>query len=403
MDHDSEHGVRRHVQHTIHRLFTFLALILALTLLAGPALAQDQGQGKKKGHDKADHPHSDHHDDDSDSDADRNRRMVVVTDDDSDRGMRLDSPRGERVATADTQIIALKARVTDLDTGREQVIDLDRADQHAQIQVGDRVRVDLVGTAIIDGNGVAVQVPADFEIAAGSWRIDIAPSSASSVIVSATQPNSVHRGNPEGRSGVGFEVAGDYDLKPKFRKGRVTFEIADREGDFGAGTVAEPAETWQPDARWRRAEELADDLAQIDFNPDGLDRADVQRIYDRGLIGVREVASDMAIKAGRSGAVRARDGADVVAHAYRHLLGRRGTAREIAQADPQGFRNNLELLERRGYGALVTLFVESDEFRRVHDLDSFDDLPRDESRWGDEDGERYEDYRRARARDSRPN
>ena len=396
------HTHRRPTQPTLQRLFAFLALALSLTLLAGPALAQDQGQGKKKGHDKDQHRHAHqhedgHHDDDSDA-----HRMVMVSDDDSDLRMRLDSPRGERMIPAGTQIIALEAHVTDLDTGREQVIDLDRADDHARIQVGDRVRVDLVGTAIIDGDGVAVQVPADFDIAAGSWRIDTTPAGPSSVIVTATQPNSVHRGNPQGRSGVGFEVERNYDMKAKYRKGRVTFEIADRDGDFGpGGNVGAPAQGWQPDARWRHAEEIADDLSQIDFNPDGLDRAEVELIYERGLAGIREVAVAQAVRAGRSGAVRARDGADVVAHAYRHLLGRQGNTRAIAQADPQGFRNNLELLQNRGYRALVTLFVDSDEFRRVHDLDTFDDLPRGEVGWDDGADDRYEDYRRAR--DTRPN
>lgn len=404
MDRETTDTVRRPVQPTLQRPFAFLALFLALTLLAGPALAQDQGQGEKKGHDKAGHPHAEHHDDDSDHVHHHDgHRMMVVSDDEGDHTLRLDTPQGEPVAADDVEIISLKARVTDLDTGREQVIDLDRADQHARIQVGDRVRVDLVGTAIIDGDGVAVQVPANFEIAAGSWRIDTAPAGPSSVIVTATQPNSVHRGNPEGRSGVGFEVVGNYDMKPKHQKGRVTFEIADREGEFGTGTVAGPAESWQPDARWRHSEEIAEDLSQIDFNPDALDRADLQRIYDHGMTGIREVAIDMAVEAGRSGAVRARDGADVVAHLYRHLLGRDGNTRAISQSDPQGFRNNLELLERKGYRALVTLFVDSDEFRRVHDLDAFDDLPRGEARWDDDSGDREDDYRRPRARDTRPN
>lgn len=381
---DSTKSAPRSHSRILSTFFILGFVALALTLVSTPAQAQTDSQYVVVQHASEDH-------DDSDS----------------DNHLHLDTPGEPRVVVnaAETSVIALKARVTNLDNGKVQMIDLAKPNDHAQAQVGDKLRVELIGTAIIDGNGVAVRVPANFGVAAGSWRIDTAPADAPhAVIVHARQPNSANRGNPEGRSGVGYEVRGKYDMKPKFYQGRVTFEIADARGDFGDDTSsAAIAQPRRDEARWAQAEKIAEDLSQIDFYPDGLDEESIELIYNGGLEGIRMVANAQVERAESANAMRGRSSEAALAHAYRHLLGRNGGVQAIRTADPTGFRNNLQLLDRSGYRAVVMEFINSPEFRRVHDLDGFERLMQMQTT---NDGQRTvfdEEGRRIVVRDTRPN
>ena len=173
----------------------------------------------------------------------------------------------ERMAAAPTSIIALAVRVTDLDARvtRTYKIAPPPAEQ-IPLEVGDRVRVELTGTAIVNGNGVAVDVPARFEIASGDWRIDMAHSGDNSVVVSVQNPNEDHRhANPDSRSSLAFTVTGNYDLKPAMRNGRITFDIAP------SGVVA-GGSAYPNDARWSQAEEIAQALSFIRLDQRPIER-----------------------------------------------------------------------------------------------------------------------------------
>jgi len=293
----------------------------------------------------------------------------------------------ERPNAAPTSIIALAVRVTDLDTRttRNYKIAPPPAEQ-IPLEVGDRVRVELTGTAIVNGNGVAVDVPARFEIASGDWRIDMAPAADNAVVVSVQSPNEDHRhGNPDSRSSLAFTVTGNFDLKPAMRNGRITFDIAPT--GAAAGSSAHPN-----DARWNRAEEIAQALSSIRLDRRPIETTFVERIYNQGTSGIRDVASLLANEVARSGDQQLWQRDDLLARLYRNLLGRQGDTRQIAAADPDGFSNNLRLLDREGYEKLVLSLVSSPEFRQVHDLDSFDDLPANP-----------DVQRRPMLRDTRPN
>lgn len=293
------------------------------------------------------------------------------------------------------KVISLEARVTWLDSGRQQNFQIQPA-EHVPLTVGERVRVDLVGTLIVDGRGVERPVRADFEVAAGDWRIDAAPAQGDAVTVTAVQPNEVTRGGaPEdSRSQLRYTVTGDYDLRQALREGRITFDISPRPG-------AEPGESTAPeDERWQHAERVADALSQVLLDEAReIDDALVRRIYRNGQDGAEEVATALALEAERRGYLRDWTPQQVVGHLYRYLVGRQGSYRDIAERDPSGFQANLDRLDRSGYRELVRAFVESQEFRRVHDLERLEELPVDP---GEGDPVRSDPWRDRDATDTRP-
>lgn len=283
--------------------------------------------------------------------------------------------RDDDLATAapGTSLIAIHARVTDLDTRQRQsyLIEPDN-EGPVPLRVGDRVLVEILGTAIrrSDGVGIAVEVPVRFEVASGSQRIDVAASDDNSVIVRARQPDEAGRGHV--LSALAYTLVGNYDVKPAMRDGRVTFTI----DPLGVGQ--QPSRPSTADARWREAVEIADALAYIRLDADPLERTYVEWIYRDGYDGIREVASRLAAEVALGETLESWEKDDLLARLYRHLLGRPGGEQRIADDDPEGFRNNLRLLDREGYQELVRRMVDSDEFRRVHELEDFEDLPRDD-------------------------
>lgn len=270
------------------------------------------------------------------------------------------------------QVIDVKAKVTDLDSDVTERYSIHPA-QHVPLRVGDRVRLQVVGTVIRDGRGVEEVLPAEFDVAAGPWRIDLAPAGRDAVIVVARQPNEMLQGGArEGsRSQVGYRVVGDYEMKDLLRAGRITLDI----------TPAPEAEQPAPsDARWRRASEMADVLSYVLLDErEELPEYYVERIYVNGQRGMQQVAQALARYVVRRGELRGWSDEEVVLHLYRYLLGRRGSDREIFDADPRGVRGNVEMLQNRGYESLIESFVGSPEFRDVHDLAAFQGLEVDPS------------------------
>lgn len=277
---------------------------------------------------------------------------------------------------AGAPLIAVHARVTDLDTNLRQsyLIEPDN-EGPVRIEVGDRVLVEILGTAIrrSDEVGIAVEVPVRFAVVSGSQRIDVAASDDNAVIVRARRPD--ESGRDRALTALSYTIVGDYEMKPAMREGRVIFEIDP------PGVGEQPSRPSQPsssDARWREALEIADALAHIRLDTDPLERHQVERIYRDGYEGIREVASTLAAEVALSETLESWEQDDVLARLYRHLLERPGGEQRIADDDPEGFRNNLRLLDREGYQELVRQMVASDEFRRVHELEDFEDLPRDD-------------------------
>lgn len=258
-----------------------------------------------------------------------------------------------------TRLVEVQVLVTDVATNRTTTFELG---QHVPLTVGDRVRVELTGSAIVDGSGRRVALPADFTVGGGGWRLDVSPTRQGGVVVHATQPNEVDRGRGDRPSHVQFTLRGNYEPR-RFNSGAVTFEIAPR-----AAAVV-PSESWQV------SERLARDLAHLLLvDSPSVEQAWIERIERGGEHEARALARQLAASAAQSGRLQATPPWEVTAHLYRHLLGREGTATDFWRQDA-GFRGNLELLQERGYPALVDALLASQEFRGRHQLDRLPTQP----------------------------
>jgi hypothetical protein len=218
------------------------------------------------------------------------------------------------------------------------------------------VRIDLAGSAIIDGTGRRVALPADFTEGGGGWRLDISPTRQGGVVVHAVQPNEADRGRGDQPSHIQFDLRADVEPR-RFNTGGVTFEIAPR------AAVVETPQTRGI------SEGLARDLAHVLLvDSPRVEQSWVDRIERGGEAEARALGRQLATQAAQNGRLSNMPPWEVTAHLYRHLLGRQGTATEIWRRDA-GFRGSLELLEDRGYPALVDAVLASQEFRGRHQLD----------------------------------
>lgn len=259
-----------------------------------------------------------------------------------------------------TRLLDVEVLVTDLATNRTTTYELG---QHVPLAIGDRVRIDLVGSALVDGVGRPVALPADFTAGGGGRRLGLAPTRQGGVVVHAEQI----AGDDERPSQVRFDLRGEYE-PPRLASGFVTFEIA---------PPAEP----QVSAEGRQiSERVARDLAHVLLvESPRVETAWVERIERGGAVEARALALQLATTAAQSGRLREMPPWEVTAHLYRHLLGREGTAADLWRTD-EGFRGNLELLEERGYSALVDAVLASQEFRGRHPFDRLQTLPGDRAR-----------------------
>jgi hypothetical protein len=261
--------------------------------------------------------------------------------------------RVEPAPPGDLRLVDVHVMVTDLATNRTATYELG---QHVPLAVGDRVRIDLAGSAIIDGTGRRVALPADFTEGGGGWRLDISPTRQGGVVVHAVQPNEADRGRGDQPSHIQFDLRADVEPR-RFNTGGVTFEIAPR------AAVVETPETRGI------SEGLARDLAHVLLvDSPRVEQSWVDRIERGGEAEARTLARQLATQAAQNGRLSNMPPWEVTAHLYRHLLGRQGSAAALWRQDT-GFRGNLELLEDRGYPALVDAVLASQEFRGRHQLD----------------------------------
>jgi hypothetical protein len=259
-----------------------------------------------------------------------------------------------------TRLVDVEVHVTDLATNRTTTYELG---QHVPLTVGDRVRVDLTGSALVDGVGRRVALPADFTAGGGGRQLGLAPTREGGVVVHAAQG----AGDDERPSQIRFELRGQYE-PPRFASGFVTFEIAPR------------TQPQAPAESRLISERVARDLAHLLLvDSPRVETAWVERIERGGEAEARAVARQLATTATQSGRLAEMPPWEVTAHLYRHLLGRQGTAADLWRTDA-GFRGNIELLQKRGYPALVDAVLASQEYRSRHPFDRLQTLPGNRAR-----------------------
>jgi len=273
---------------------------------------------------------------------------------------------------APLEVITLKARVESQNGNTNGDF---RSGDGIPGTIGERLKVSLLGTGIVNGGGREVPVNARFFVAAGGANCNLVRTGPNWAVVG------VNAAGGNGLCQIGYTAAANYQMKPGLASGRLTFKIGS-----ATSAPAPPAMYAGPDPgapegyerqRWRRAWELDAMLfrAILGEEPRG-DRArvDADRIYREGYGGVLTVASELARIAeerglGRSALDRGYQERDVerLAGLYRDLLHRQQSDRDLWQQDP-GFRGNVDALHRKGLGAVVSSIVDSDEFRSVNQI-----------------------------------
>jgi len=284
-------------------------------------------------------------------------------------------------AAAQMKIIAIQARVGGTTYG------VAPNEEQIPANVGDRVRVELVGTSIEGGRGVERPINARFDVAAGRGRIDIVQTGANWVVVN------VRSGGDNGTAQLGYTVNGNYDMRGNLQSGRITFDIGDDRGRGRGQDQGRGNSSGRGGERWDRARELTRLLYQgiLNQSPRGDDRRDdIQRIYDNGSAGIHEVAIALARDAQFDRRSLSQDEAvRILGALYRDLLGRDQSDRELWDRD-RGFRGNVDTLRRYGLERIVDVIVSSEEFHSVNHLSEFDRLPRDRnSRYDRYGNDRY--------------
>ena len=282
-------------------------------------------------------------------------------------GLALAVAAGSAAQQAPTRLVGLEVLVTDLATNRTTTY---QHGQHVPLRVGDRVRIDFVGSAVVDGAGRRVELPADFEVGGGSWRLEAAPTNRGGVVVRALQPDEADRGRGADRlSHLDYRLRGSFE-PPRLASGSVTFEI-----DPAGASPATPATPAQS-ARWQLSERLARDLGHVLLvERPTVDENWTARIHDAGLTGARAIGRQLAATAQQQRRLEEMPPWEVTAHLYRHLLGRQGTAADLWRQD-EGFWESVELLDSRGYATLVDSLLQSRELAERYELQRLEREPR---------------------------
>jgi hypothetical protein len=263
-----------------------------------------------------------------------------------------------------TEVIALQTYVE----GRSETYGVKPA-QAIPVRAGERVRINLVGTAIVNGNGEERPVNARFSVAAGRDQLDIVRSGPNWVDVQ------VGSRKDDGIAQLAYEVTSNYEMKGGLKSGRITFQIGEgtssSPGSVGSGYGVNDRD------RWNRAQELTAQLYRsiLGTEPRGdLAREDAEYIYDMGAVGVRDVALALADDAdGEYDRLSEDEAVEVLGDLYRGLLRRSGSDSQLWDQD-SGFRNNVNTLRRQGYEKMIQVILDAPEFRTANDLQSFGSL-----------------------------
>ena len=269
--------------------------------------------------------------------------------------------KGAKPTTAPINIIALQSRVD----AHGRVYGVNPAET-IPLRPGERVRVELVGTAIAgNGNGVERPVNARFQLAAGRDELELVQTGPHWFIVQAKSRKD------DGIAQIAYEVTGNYDMKGGMRTGRVTFQV-------DGAAVSNPDQIGDRDrTRWDQSRSLNERLWRsiVGQSPTGnTATADADHIYRMGYKGVMDVARALAEDVGGQYNNLSQERAvQVLGDLYRGLLRRSGDNRQLWDSD-SGFRGNVEELRRRGYVSMVTGLVNSEEFQRANQMSNFGSL-----------------------------
>ncbi|HVT59698.1 MAG TPA: hypothetical protein VHR45_15015 [Thermoanaerobaculia bacterium] len=286
-------------------------------------------------------------------------------------GLVLALAASSTAAAAALQVIALHTQVENLTASTSATFE---TGDGVPVNVGDQVKVSLIGAAMVNGASVDRVVKARFVVAAGGGNISLDRTGPGWALVN------VNAAGGNGLAQLGYEVVGDYQMHADLKSGRITFKI----GEAAARRAAVQPPAGREERRWLKAQNLNSMLYQAILGSAATDDAqkagDADRIYLEGYGGVLSVAASLARRAedlgfGRAPGARGYQERDVerVGGLYRHLLHRPQGNSEM-WANDGGFRNNVVALHEKGLGAVVDSVVNAVEFRTANRIERFGPL-----------------------------
>ena len=258
-----------------------------------------------------------------------------------------------------TKVIAIQVYADPSGSGGAARYGVAPENEAVPVSPGQRLRLTLIGTALIDGDGEEVRINASFNVASGDLSITARGADWVDVTVGR---------NASGVAGqIGYRVTSDYEMRGALSSGRITLQVP--RGSGGGGNQGGGGSGGGNQSRREKAATVTRALVEgiLDSNFDAdRDRDWVNEIYEGGYDGIESVADDLARQAVRRGA--ARDAEATVRRLYRYLL--RRPSDKIESDD--GFWNNVNEMRKSGLPGVVRTIVDSDEFSRAFRLGDFD-------------------------------
>lgn len=262
-----------------------------------------------------------------------------------------------------TKVIAIQVYADPAGSGGEARYGVAPENEAVPVTPGQRLRLTLLGTALIDGDGEEVRLNASFEVASGDLQIvgrggdwvDVA----------------VGRGASGVAGQIGYRVTGDYEMRGALTNGRITLQVPRGSGGGSGGGGRNHRGGSHNGGHSSRHEKAAtvtraliEGILNTTFDADR-DSEWVDEVYEGGYDSVLSVADDLARQASRRDL---QDPEGTIRRLYRFLL--RRSSDKIESDD--GFWNNVAEMRKVGLRKVVQTIVGSDEFSRAFRLDDFD-------------------------------
>jgi len=259
-----------------------------------------------------------------------------------------------------TKVIAIQVYADPSGSGGEGRYGVAPENEAVPVTPGERLRLTLIGTALVDSKGEEVRLGASFDVASGDLQIVGRGSDWVDVVVG--------RGTSGVAGQIGYRVTGDYEMRGGFTNGRITLQVQRGSGDQGGGGSHGGHHDGGNSSRHEKAatvtRALIEGILNTTFDADR-DSEWVDEVYEGGYDSVLSVADDLARQASRRDS---QDAESTVRRLYRFLL--RRPSDKIDSDD--GFWNNVAEMRKVGLRNVVQTIVGSDEFSRAFQLDDFD-------------------------------
>jgi len=262
------------------------------------------------------------------------------------------------------KVIAIQVYADPAGSGGEARYGVAPENEAVPVTPGERLRLTLIGSALIDGIGKEVRINASWSVASGDLQIAGRGDDWVDVVVG--------RGTSGVAGQIGYQVRDNYEMRGALSSGRITLQVQRGSGgggnsgggSHGGGSHDGGGNSSRHEKAATVTRALVEGILNTTFDANRHGEW-VDEVYEEGYDGVRSVANELARQASRHGS---EDAEATVRRFYRILL--RRNADQIESDD--GYWNNVKAYRKTGLQNVVETIVGSDEFSRAFRLDDFD-------------------------------